>query len=115
MILIFGGVYLLQFNGLDGKTYKDRPIKTGLDISKWLFEGAKVGVVPGECFGLPPEKKIIRMAIGFQKNWLDLACTLMSEAANQIKKSPSLSPATEEAEKLKSSALEAQAQLRARL
>lgn len=84
----YGGMYLLQFEGLRDKIFNGRPMATGLDVTKWLHDSAKVGVVPGECFGFNEDKMMIRMAIGCEKDLIDLVFSLMNEAAKEIQRSP---------------------------
>jgi len=72
-----GNVYLLDFSGLQEKLLVgSRKLENGLDIAKLLLEKADIGVVPGECFLLPPETMTVRIplstpqkeiAMGFEK------------------------------------------------
>ncbi len=89
-------VYLLDFSGLRNKIYKDKKMKTGLDVAEWLLNGAGVGTVPGECFLFNPDEMLVRIALSHPPHEIEQAFNYMEEAAKEIQNSiielPSSSP-----------------------
>ncbi len=56
-------VYLLDFSGLRGKMYNEKPMNTGLDVAEWLLDTARVATVPGECSFFNKETMLVRIAL----------------------------------------------------
>ncbi len=79
----YGNIYLIDFSTLRGMAYCSSEIdiefKTGLDVSRWLYEKAGVAVVPGECSLFGAEDMMVRIGTGVNQE-------LLSDIFKSIKK-----------------------------
>jgi len=58
-----GNVYLVDFTGLKEKVFTNgKKLKTGLEVAEFILETARVAMVPGECFFIPENDMVLRLA-----------------------------------------------------
>lgn len=97
-----GNVYLIDFSGLRGKIYQDKPLESGLDIAEFILEEASVATVPGECSMFEGSEMLIRIALGHTQHEIEKAFDNIETSLVKIKnigKSPESSNASSIKEK----------------
>ncbi len=77
-------VYLLDFSGLRGKEYNNKPMDKGLDVAEWLLEEALIGTVPGECFFFDEKEMLLRVALNHTSREFEMAFDSAIEAVKKI-------------------------------